>query len=63
MLYLWLLWQTYRPTCRREEGQSLVEYALILVLVAILLVGALLAFKDQLSSSFSTIQSGLQRTA
>ncbi len=63
MLYLWLLWQTYAPTGRREEGQGLVEYALILVLVAVLLIVALLALKDQLSSSFSTIQSGLQRTA
>lgn len=63
MPYLWLLWQTYGPTCRREEGQGLIEYALILVLVAILLIVALLAVKDQLSGNFSTIQSGLQRTS
>jgi len=30
-----------RPTARREEGQALVEYALILSLVSIVAIGAL----------------------
>ena len=59
MLYLWFLARSFVP--RREEGQGLVEYALILVLVAILIIAALLALKEQVSSTFSTIISGLQR--
>jgi pilus assembly protein Flp/PilA len=57
MLYLWLLAQSLMP--RREEGQGLVEYALIIALVAILIILALLALKNQVSSTFSTIVSGL----
>lgn len=63
MLYLWMLWEAFKPDLRREEGQGLVEYALIIALVAILLIVALIALKDQLSGTFSNIQSGLQRTA
>lgn len=60
MLYLWMLWQTFVPSLsRKEEGQGLVEYALIIALVAVLLIVALIALKDQISSTFSTISSGL----
>ncbi len=58
MLYLWLWAQSWLET-RREEGQGLVEYALIIALVAILILAALLALKNQISSTFSTIVSGL----
>lgn len=60
MLYLWLLVQSFMP--RREEGQGLVEYALIIALVAILIILALVALKDQISTTFSTIVSGLGTT-
>ena len=65
MLYLWMLWQSFvgRNFLRREEGQGLVEYALIIALVAVLLIVALVALKDQISSTFSNISSGLARTA
>lgn len=43
----------------RERGQGLVEYALIIALIAILLVGALTLLKTQLSSVFSNISSSL----
>jgi len=36
-----------------EEGQGLVEYALILVLVAVVLVGALQLLKGGLVNAFS----------
>ncbi len=63
MLYLWMLWETYKPSLRREEGQGLVEYALIIALIAVLLIGALILLKNQISATFSTISSGMQRTA
>ena len=38
-----------------EEGQGLVEYALIIALVSILLVGALTGLKDGIAGVFDTI--------
>jgi pilus assembly protein Flp/PilA len=49
-------WLSFRES---EEGQGLVEYALIIALVAILLVGALTLLQGQLTSVFSNISSNL----
>ncbi|GAC1541839.1 MAG: hypothetical protein NVS4B8_22650 [Herpetosiphon sp.] len=43
----------------REEGQGLVEYALILVLIAIVVIGVLTVLGKKVSSVFSEINSGL----
>ncbi|MBN1186864.1 MAG: Flp family type IVb pilin [Bacteroidales bacterium] len=43
----------------REEGQGLVEYALILVLIAIVVIVILGLLGDEVQSVFSTIVSGL----
>jgi len=40
---------------RREKGQGLVEYALILLLVAVVLVGALTAVGGALSGMYDKI--------
>jgi pilus assembly protein Flp/PilA len=53
LLALWVKVQN------RERGQGLVEYALIIALVAILLVGALTLLKGQLSTVFSNISGSL----
>jgi pilus assembly protein Flp/PilA len=42
-----------------EEGQGLVEYALILVLIAIVVIGSLTLLGDQVDSVFQEITSGL----
>lgn len=44
-----------RRKLHREEGQGLVEYALILTLVALVVVGALGAFGTGVYSLYSTI--------
>ena len=46
----------------REEGQGLVEYALILVLVAIVVIAILALLGHQISNIFSRITSGLTGT-
>jgi pilus assembly protein Flp/PilA len=46
-----------RLVLRREEGQGLTEYALILALIAILAVAALTFFGTQLQSILSHIGS------
>ena len=43
----------------KEDGQGLVEYALILVLIAIVVIGILTVLGGKVSSVFSTINSGL----
>ena len=44
----------------REEGQGLVEYALILVLIAIVVIVILGLLGDEVQTVFSNIVSGLQ---
>lgn len=44
---------------RREEGQGLVEYALILALIAILVIAALTFLKNEINSIFTEIGSKL----
>ena len=43
----------------REEGQGLVEYALILVLIAIVVIGVLTILGGKVSSVFQTISDSL----
>ncbi|NNJ10643.1 Flp family type IVb pilin [Chloroflexales bacterium ZM16-3] len=43
----------------KEEGQGLVEYALILVLIAIVVIGVLTLLGNKVSTVFSNINSGL----
>ena len=46
----------------REEGQGLVEYALILVLVAVVVIAILTLLGPQIANVFSKITSGLGTT-
>lgn len=43
----------------KEKGQGLVEYALILVLVAIVVIAALMVLGPIIGNAFSTINSSL----
>jgi pilus assembly protein Flp/PilA len=43
----------------KEDGQGLVEYALILVLIAIVVIGILTLLGNKVSTVFSSINSGL----
>jgi pilus assembly protein Flp/PilA len=43
-----------------ERGATMVEYVLILALIAILVIGVVLALGHQVSSKFSTASSGLE---
>jgi len=61
MLYLYLRAMNYLQE-RREKGQTLVEYALIIVLIAVLLIASLTLLKNQITNAFSRITSGLGTT-
>jgi len=43
----------------RKDGQAMVEYALILVLIAVVVIGALLLLGAQIKSIFTNIVGGL----
>jgi len=43
----------------QEKGQGLVEYALILVLVAIIVIAILMVLGPQIGNVFSRVTSGL----
>ncbi len=45
-----------------ESGQGLVEYALILALVAIVVIGALTLVGGSVKSKFTTVNTELNRT-
>lgn len=43
------------PAVTHEDGQTLAEYALILALIAILVIGAIFFLQTQITSLFSNI--------
>jgi Flp pilus assembly pilin Flp len=45
------------PTLEREEGQTLAEYALILALIAVLVIGAVLFLSGAIKGIFSSVGS------
>ena len=55
--YFWL--KNFLGKFSREEGQGLVEYALILVLIAIVVIVALTALGGQIGNVFNKITTNL----
>ena len=53
-----LMWKV-RGLLSREEGQGMVEYALILVLIAVVVIVILTVVGKQVNNVFSNISSGL----
>jgi len=61
MLYQASFWlKDFLGKFSREEGQGLVEYALILVLIAVVVIGALQLLGVEVNTIFGDILSGLQ---
>jgi Flp pilus assembly pilin Flp len=60
MLRLYAYLASVAPTSlRREEGQTLVEYALIIAVLSIGLIAALAFLRDKIDSVFRTIANTL----
>ena len=47
------------PSLKREEGQTFVEYALILALISVALAASLTVLKDKIAAIFARIGSDL----
>lgn len=52
-------YELIRIQLKREEGQTMAEYGLLIALIAILLVGTLLLFKGALINTFTSITNSL----
>lgn len=49
----------YLNSLKREEGQDLAEYGLLLVLIAIVVIGAVTMLADDLTSIFESLANSL----
>lgn len=49
----------FKDTTEEEKGQGLVEYALILFLVAVVVIAILILLGPQIGSVFSSVTAGL----
>ena len=59
MLELSILAEWVKANLRRDEGQALVEYALILFLIAVVSVGVLTLLGGRVSSTISRIYNAM----
>ena len=58
-LFAWIQTQIATTSLRREEGQGLTEYALILVFVAIVAIGALTLLGGKITSVISKVANSI----
>ncbi len=49
------MWQALLSVFRKKEGQSLVEYALIIALVAVVLIAGLQALQGGIAGAFANV--------
>ena len=49
------MWQAIKSILRKDEGQSLVEYALIIALVAVVLIAGLQALQGGITTAFTNV--------
>lgn len=61
MLLFLISWiQAQASALRREEGQDLVEYALLLGLIALIAIASVVVMGEQISTTLSNLASTLQ---
>ncbi|MFQ5593338.1 MAG: Flp family type IVb pilin [Anaerolineae bacterium] len=61
MLLFLISWiQAQATAFRREEGQDLVEYALLLGLIALIAIASVVVMGEQISTTLSSLASTLQ---
>ena len=62
MLTMWMMWTSLISKLRDEKGQGLAEYALILVLVAIVCVAALMFLGGSICNVLNNVATNLDAT-
>lgn len=56
---LFNIWYDIKETMKDKKGQGMVEYALIIGLVAVLLIGGLTALQGGIDGTFTKIKNAL----
>lgn len=56
---MWKTWSFVQGLKNKEEGQGLVEYGLIIALIAVVAVGALFLMGGKISNLFNGVSSNL----
>ncbi|MPL69035.1 hypothetical protein SDC9_14768 [bioreactor metagenome] len=57
-----MLWyENFKASLRNEKGQGMVEYGLILALIAVAVVGTLGVMGDDISAKFTSISTELTK--
>lgn len=59
-MYVKLMNSKWMDTIKSEKGQTIVEYALILVLIAIVVIAMIMGIGRSANRTFSTVNSALQ---
>lgn len=59
MRYLWQMWNMMRRIKGKDEGQSMVEYGLIIALIALFVIGALVFLHGQIANLFNSAGSAM----
>lgn len=62
MLRLMAWWEGVKFRLRDEAGQGMVEYGLIIALIAVVLIGALMALSGGLSELFTKVTNTVNPT-
>jgi pilus assembly protein Flp/PilA len=55
MLYLFSLFNSYLSSFKREEGQGIVEYGLIIALIAVVIIAAMAVLSPGITGIFGDI--------
>ena len=58
--HFWAAYHRVMATARKEEGASLVEYALLVGLIAVVCIGAVTFLGGKATDKFSSIGSSIQ---
>lgn len=57
MLKMYVMWQNF---VRRQSGQALSEYGLVIALVAVAAIGGLIAFREELKNTLTAMANGMK---
>lgn len=55
-----LIWEMIKAVTRNEEGQGMVEYGLILALIAVVVIGVMATMGTNLNSLFTTVAGNIK---
>ncbi|WP_249226699.1 Flp family type IVb pilin [Alicyclobacillus mengziensis] len=62
-MLMFKLWMMVQKVLQKEEGQSMVEYGLIIALIAVVVIAALVVLGPTIRNLFTSVNTTLANTA